>query len=104
MNAASFAAIGPHIQKSSFEIGEDALVLLRAGVPAGSGRFDESIGGGKSLFDLHGLVKAQLMAAYGPRLKIAECIEDTKTNPEYHSYRRDRERAGRQFSFVAIEK
>lgn len=97
------AAIGPHIQCASFEVGDDVADTL-AQAAAGASQFRQSSAArGKSFFDLNALAHAQLNQAYGSQVLIANCPHDTKTNAEYHSFRRDRESTERQYSFVVIE-
>jgi YfiH family protein len=88
-----FAAIGPHILKDSFEVGDDVAHQLTGAAPSPSG---------KQHVDLTALVRSQLKQAFGAKIKIFECLHDTKTSPEFHSFRRDREQAGRQYSFVVL--
>jgi YfiH family protein len=100
-----FAAIGPHILRPSFEIGRDVIAQLRPGLPATTpvenlvyphARDD------KAYFDLTEMVRAQLRDAFGSHVEISECLEDTVQSANFHSFRRDRERSERQYSFVVI--
>jgi len=102
-----WAAIGPHILRSSFEIGKDvAQNLMRASPPpAGSeGLCWPHADANKCYFDLTELIRRQLSSAYGRTLTVFEFLEDTNTNPEFHSFRRDRDQAGRNLSFVVLKR
>ncbi len=101
-----FAAIGPHILRQSFEVGKDVAHQLLASAPAGTNR-DTLIyphnDPAKFYFDLTQLIRLQIQEQFGSRLRLLECLGDTKTSPDFHSFRRDREQAQRQFSFVVIK-
>lgn len=98
-----FIAIGPHIRSQSFEIGLDVAASLLAAAPNRNLSLTKPLSDPqKVLFDLRALAHAQLTASYGANLSVEECLEDTKSNPLFHSFRRDREKAERQYSFVAI--
>ena len=95
------AAIGPHIMKSSFEVGREVAAQLSGASPLGpQGLILPHPKADKAFFDLTELVRRQLRHAFGADLEIVECLEDTETSAQFHSFRRDRERAERQFSFV----
>jgi copper oxidase (laccase) domain-containing protein len=100
------AAIGPHILRSSFEVGRDVAAQLMAAAPSGTTEYDLSAmhpDPKKVYFDLTELVRLQLRSAFGAKIEIVECLEDTKQSIQFHSFRRDRERAERQYSFVVIK-
>jgi YfiH family protein len=88
-----FAAIGPHILKNSFEAGDDVAHQLTGAPPSTTG---------KQYVDLTALVRAQLQQTFGAKIKIFECAQDTKTSADFHSFRRDGAKAGRQYSFVVL--
>lgn len=94
--------IGPHICKESFEVDTKTKNLI---VSSLSSECDESvklIGLDKYSVDLEQIVKQQLYElGYDPK-QVKSFSKDTKTNPNYHSYRRDKEHAGRQFSFIVL--
>lgn len=95
--------IGPHIGFRSFGVQEDVRDELLASV---SGRPLESFwrvlpGADRFLVDLEGLMRAQLEEMGVPRANVAVASIDTMTDPRFHSHRRDRERAGRNLSFIA---
>jgi len=91
------AWIGPHIQMNSFEVGADVAQQLLAATPA------EARGEWTTHVDLNKIVRAQLRALYGDRPpRVDSCDIDTVTDPRFHSFRRDRESSGRQYSFVVL--
>ena len=100
------AAIGPHILMTSFEVGKDVAEKLLAASPAGTKpnqlvypHDDQD----KCYFDLAELVRLQLRDAFGDDLLILEALEDTKTSVHFASFRRDKDQAGRQYSFVVMK-
>ncbi len=101
-----YAAIGPHILMPSFEVGRDIATQLLAAAPAGTKEsqlvypHDDPQ---KAYFDLAELARLQLYETFGEKIFILECLEDTKTSAQFHSFRRDRSEAGRQFSFVVLK-
>ena len=100
-----FAAIGPHIGRASFEVGDDVAreLTLAASMPvAPQGLTRPARDPGKVLFDLRGLARLQLTECTNEFLAVAECCDDTKVSLQFHSFRRDRDKAERQYSFVAI--
>lgn len=96
--------IGPHIQKSSFEVGLDVRdqILCSLGPLNAEERafFSETLSDQKALVDLNQIVKAQLQAEGVELDKVADLHIDTFSNPEFHSHRRDKVKAGRQVSFI----
>ena len=99
------AVIGPHIQRASFEIGRDILPLLFASIarPADMENLvHDHIDSAKCYFDLGGLLQLQLLR-YFPEIQIFISDENTFTSPAFHSFRRDKGGAGRQFSFVVLK-
>ena len=101
-----FAAIGPHILMPSFEVGVDVAEKLMLAAPSGTQSnqlifpHDDST---KAYFDLTELIRLQLREAFSDRLIVMEAIEDTKTSVQFASFRRDKDQAGRQFSFVVMK-
>jgi hypothetical protein len=101
------AWIGPHIQWSSFEVGDEVAELLRQAYL----RADPSTAPFESLctphsqdpkkvhLNLTAIVRAQL-ANHGVKI-IDEVADDTKTTASLASYRRDGASAGRNLSFIA---
>jgi polyphenol oxidase len=86
--ASVVAAIGPGIGKCCYEVGEDV-----------ARQFDRGAGA----LDLAGINHAQLERAGVSAGHIDTLARCTKCETElFHSYRRDKERAGRMISFVKI--
>lgn len=101
----SVAVIGPHIQVESFEIGEEVMAKLILAVPSHLDKksfIRPHANPDKRYFDLAKLVRAQLERDY-PEVQIFETGENTFTNPAFHSFRRDKDGAGRQYSFVVLK-
>jgi YfiH family protein len=96
------AAIGPHIGLQSFEVGTDVAADITAACPLPAKEVSSSGEGNKLRLDLGKIVRAQLQESYGDETDILLCQFDTKTVLDFHSHRRDRERAGRQYSFIVI--
>ncbi len=95
--------IGPHILFPSFEIGADVLSQILSSAPTfvpteGQQR---ALPENKFLLDLSAVVTAQIREAGITPKTLWVSTEDTLTTPRYHSHRRDREKAGRQHSFIA---
>ena len=87
--AAVHAAIGPGIGKCCYEVGPEVAAQF-----GGQGRMH---------LDLPGANREQLLAAGVTPQRIYASNLCTMCQPEeFHSYRRDREAAGRMYSFVAI--
>ncbi|WP_413559103.1 peptidoglycan editing factor PgeF [Bdellovibrio sp. HCB209] len=96
--------IGPHIQKNSFEVGFDVRDQILASVPEMSREdkeiFYTDLSNEKSLVDLNLIVKAQLEHQGISLEKVSTLHLDTVKDSFFHSHRRDKEKAGRQISFV----
>jgi YfiH family protein len=99
----TIAAIGPHILICSFEVGLDVAKRLE-NAPSGVHLSLPHPVPAKKYFDLTEMARRQLRAAFGADLKIHECLEDTVTNELFHSYRREKQQADRQFSFVVLNR
>lgn len=98
--------IGPHIQQDSFEVDRpvEEELLRAADVPAAEVvKRISTKSGEKSYVDLRGIVFAQLAEFEISPEQVKTLFIDTKTNPEYHSFRRDRENSGRQVSFIVMK-
>lgn len=99
------AVLGPHIRKHSFEVGPDVATQLASAAPK-STRHEEFVFAhrdpAKHLVDLSVLIRGQLNEAFAG-VHILDTGDDTKTSDRFHSFRRDREKAGRQYSFVVIK-
>lgn len=105
------AIIGPHIQKQSFEVGngvrDQILSSLGPLNPPESNcvkdtitNYAEAISDEKSLVDLNLVVRTQLQQQGIELDNVFDLHIDTVKNPQFHSYRRDKEKSGRQISFI----
>lgn len=98
--------LGPHIQKSSFEVGNDVrdqiLTSLGPLSPAERSLYSTSCGPNKSLVDLNLVVRSQLKQEGISMERLFDLHIDTVTNLEFHSYRRDKDKSGRQISFICL--
>lgn len=100
-----FVLVGPHIQQASFEIQMDVRAQLMAASPAVQQEpavyfSDSPQNPGRLLANLNAMVKAQIAEFDIPSDQVFELHLNTFTDHRFHSYRRDREKAGRQISFV----
>jgi YfiH family protein len=84
-----YAAIGPCIGVCCYEVGSEVLPHLRPGE--------------KQHLDLAAANLRQLVDAGVPESHISSAGLCTKCNEQFHSYRRDREHAGRMISAVGIK-
>lgn len=96
--------VGPHIQKQSFEIENDVRdqILTSLGPLSQEERssFVEVVSDGKCRLDLNQVVNTQLLQEGIDLDKVFNLHIDTVTNLDFHSYRRDKEKSGRQISFI----
>lgn len=94
--------IGPHIRMESFEIGADVKDQILAAAPGFSPSPTQlrSLPGDKFLLDLSAVVTAQIATTGIAPEALSVSREDTMKTLRYHSHRRDREKAGRQQSFI----
>lgn len=108
------AFIGPHIGAQSFEVGDDVAELLVHAFEAVRGYSSEQTPiaqipekdlkkEGKKHIDLLRIVRAQLASIGIEKERILELPIDTVTSEAHESFRRDRERGGRQTSFIAFK-
>lgn len=103
------AWIGPHIGASSFEVGLDVGARLEARFEAVRGFSPESSvllphdDAMKVRVNLLAIVRAQLEAAGIEDESVLELPIDTVASSDHQSFRRDRDRAGRQISFIAFK-
>ncbi|MES2965965.1 MAG: polyphenol oxidase family protein [Bdellovibrionota bacterium] len=103
------AWIGPHIGLESFEVGDDVASKLEARLDAVRGHSDVATAihphdaSGKKKVDLLSIVRAQLRSIGIESERTTEHAIDTFTSPHHESFRRDRERATRQISFIAFK-
>lgn len=99
-----FIVVGPHIQQNSFEVQEDVKTQLISS----TSKMDTSVQSwiakvkenGKFLVDINAIVKLQIAEFEVPADQVFDLHLDTFADPRFHSFRRDKERAGRQLSFV----
>ncbi len=99
-----FIVVGPHIQQNSFEVQEDVRAQLLASTskldPAAEGWIAKAHQNGKFLVDLNSLVKLQIAEFDVPSDQVFNLHLDTFADPRFHSFRRDKDQAGRQLNFV----
>jgi YfiH family protein len=93
-------AIGPHIGLPSFEVELAVAEQILSAQPADTPR--PALNAKKVHLHLLSVVQAQLAHEFQRPYRLLECCPDTKTSPEFHSYRRDKTAGGRQFSFVVL--
>jgi hypothetical protein len=96
------AAVGPHIKRCCFEVGEDVAAELARASSAGE-RAVHQASGGKARVDLRLVVHAQLTAAGIASDSIDDVAGCTVCDKDqYFSYRRDGQRSGRLLSAVVV--
>lgn len=100
--------IGPHIQKQSFEVEFDVRdqIMSSIGPLTLEERvlYTEKISDKKALVDLDKIVKKQIQDEGLSLEKLFTLNIDTVTDLRFHSYRRDKEKSGRQISFIHFNK
>lgn len=94
------AAIGPHIERCCFEVGDDVAERLAASAP-----FESDVivreGERKPHADLRRIVRSQLRALGLDDLAIDDVHGCTKCDADrFFSYRRDKERSGRHLAAI----
>ncbi len=92
-------AIGPHVQFSSFNVDMDVKQKILASLSKPEAKHFIDISKEKSKVNLAAVLETQLEEFQLTAQYISNV--DTLTNPEFHSFRRDQDQAGRQYSFVA---
>ena len=101
------AWVGPHIGSESFEVGDDVALQLESAFDAVRGFSSESSsvvsGSGKKHVDIRRIVRAQLSSLNIDRARVMELQVNTVTSDRHESFRRDREKGGRQWSFIALK-
>ena len=99
-----FVIVGPHIQQNSFEVGTDVSVKLMSAStkidPSAQGWISRPNANAKFLVDLNAIVKLQISEFDIPSDQVFNLLLDTFSDLRFHSFRRDKEHAGRQLSFV----
>jgi YfiH family protein len=103
LNPAGFwAALGPSIGPSCYEVGADVRRRF-AGTASGEKFFHPKRGRPeKFLFDLAASNAAQLEAAGVPRARILRVGGCTHCRPDLHSWRRDGDSRRRLYSFIGL--
>jgi polyphenol oxidase len=91
--------IGPHIQVQSFEVDEDLLDQFRNCAQDGNKSFSPHPVRGKAKINLSFLGRQQILE-FGTPKNIWVSTVDTFSDPRYSSFRRDKQVAGRQLSFI----
>lgn len=95
--------IGPHIEQKSFEVQKDVLDQLLESFEDEDKTSVYKQRGDRYLVHLAKIIEHQL-AEYGISSDQINIFSmDTMTNPQFHSYRRDKENSGRQISFIALK-
>lgn len=97
-----YAVIGPHIQWPSFEVGDDVKDQLLAACDETNELIVHQKPGEKPHVDLNAIMKSQLQGCGLPPDQVFDLHFDTMADPRFHSYRRDREKSGRQISFAVL--
>jgi len=105
--------IGPHIRKQSFEVDQPVWVEIMDSIPIEyhheSNRYFEkysvenSSNQEKYIIDLEGILKTQLYKMGISEDKIDSLPNDTLTDLRWNSHRRDKEKSGRNISFILRE-
>ncbi len=108
--------IGPHIQQESFQVdldvqdqifaslGSNLAEMLRTNINDDEKKFkslSQQISEGKYLVDLNQITKNQLKIVGVNLERVFDLNIDTYSSLEFHSHRRDKEKAGRQISFIS---
>lgn len=95
--------IGPHILQNSFEVDEDVLQQLEDSAFR-SRRADFCYEkNGKFHVDLKKIIYSQIQKVIGDEFAVTLADFDTKTDDRFWSFRRDKEQAGRNLSFIALK-
>lgn len=93
------AAIGPHIERCCFEVGEDVAAQLAGCSRLGAEAVVAGGEGSKARVDLRRIVRAQLEAEGVTEIDdVPGC--SVCERPRFHSYRRDGARSGRMLSAI----
>lgn len=97
--------IGPHIQMNSFEVSievcDEILSSIDASPKEKQSLYFRDLSPEKALVDLNQVMHQQLKMCGVIFDHITDFQIDTKTDPRFHSYRRDADKSGRQLSFIA---
>lgn len=101
------AVIGPHIGRTTFEVGRDVAERLTAvfrklrynPAPISNKHPDAE----KRFVDMSILAQAQLIQGGIDERAVGMVLADTFAERKLHSFRRDKEKAGRQISFIYFD-
>ena len=99
-----YIMIGPHIQFSSFEVEKPVFDEIIGSVKIDKDYIPEiskAHGQNKFNINLDAIIQIQLSEYDIQPDQINSLSIDTKTNLQFNSFRRDKEKSGRQTSFVA---
>lgn len=95
------AAIGPHIERCCFEVGDDVAASLARASKLGDAAVIRREGEARPRVDLRAVVRAQLEGAGVEPSQIDDVAGCTVCDARrFHSYRRDRDRSGRLLSAI----
>ncbi|MFN7453033.1 MAG: polyphenol oxidase family protein [Pseudobdellovibrionaceae bacterium] len=95
--------IGPHIQWNSFEI-EESFALQLTNTVSWIERDQFLKSSGKKFFvDLNQILQQQILRITERPENIQTLFVDTKTDLQFHSYRRDGTSSGRQSSYIFLK-
>lgn len=96
--------VGPHIQMPSFEVNHQVRNEILASVDftatTNESVYHHDLGTEKSLVDLNQVLRTQLQNCGVSFDNLYTLHIDTFVDPRFHSHRRDKEKAGRQLSFI----
>lgn len=96
--------LGPHIQMNSFEVShairDQILSSIGFSPDQQESPYHKNLNTEKALVDLNQIMKTQLQECGVVFDNLNNLHLDTFSDLRFHSYRRDKEKAGRQLSFV----
>lgn len=93
--------LGPHIQQKSFEVSIPVRdELLQSAQGTSEVGIVQALNEEKSLVDLNRIMRLQLQHSGVPLDHVFDLHLDTFSDLRFHSHRRDKEKAGRQLSFI----
>jgi YfiH family protein len=102
---ATAAFVGPHIGRHSFEVGREVEKEFARSLASASLSTNEIFlahANPEKVYLNLALVARRQLHALGVK-KILNCDYNTFSNLDYHSFRRDGDRAGRQLSFISLK-
>lgn len=97
------AWIGPAIRSCCFEVGEEVIEGMRA-LPTFREAHVDRERGQRPYLDLPAVVKDELVSAGVPPAAILDAGVCTRCSEEFHSYRRDPSRSGRNLAVIAADR